>query len=154
MAKREWRGSIGVIVIQEQTQWLCGTFYMLVARKKSNITLRFQDQKIYMNKNGGGELERFRFAFVGFTSARDSFEDMVVKWTVSVTKIMHNPQRDKICSKRKEFKAFDVNGRLTEQRRVMRMTAGTDLKALGKQVSVGCMQLQDILTVSDTEGGV
>lgn len=44
----------------------------------------------------------------------DSFEDMVVKWTVSLTKIMHNPQRDKICSKREEFKAFNVNDRLTE----------------------------------------
>lgn len=88
---------------------------MLVARKRSNITPRFQDQKIYMHKNPGGELERFRFAFVGFTSW-DSFEDMVVKWTVSLTKIMQNPQRDKICFKRKEFKAFDVSDRLTEQR--------------------------------------
>lgn len=131
---------------------------MLVARKRSNITPRFQDQKIYMHKNPGGELERFRFAFVGFTSW-DSFEDMVVKWTVSLTKIMQNPQRDKICFKRKEFKAFDVSDRLTEQRRVIRkqvriMTAGTGLKALGKRVSVGCMQFQDIVTASGTEVGV
>ena len=44
----------------------------------------------------------------------ESSAGMLVKWTVSLTKVIHNTQKDKICSERKELKAFDAHGRLPE----------------------------------------